>query len=77
MPQNKFQIAATRARGAFTSEEWASLTFSEQADSIYRQLRLMEMIAQESEVVPAPLAAVAASRVTAVVVDVGSGRPVR
>lgn len=52
MPQNKFQIAATRARGGFAIEDWASLTFSEQADAIYRQLRLMDLAAEAREVTP-------------------------
>ncbi len=51
MPNN-FQIAATRANGC-TAEEWASLTFSEQADAIYREIRRLETEAEAKSEKPA------------------------
>ena len=42
MGDNHFQAAAAQARRSFTADEWDSLTFHEQSDAIYRELRRLD-----------------------------------
>jgi len=42
MDSDNFQLAAERARRAFSDETWASFQPRERADAIYRELRLID-----------------------------------
>jgi hypothetical protein len=42
MPSDSFQLAARRARQAYSGDDWMSLRPRERAEAIYRELRLID-----------------------------------
>jgi hypothetical protein len=42
MPSDSFQLAARRARQAYSIDDWVSLRAHERAEAIYRELRLID-----------------------------------
>jgi hypothetical protein len=50
MPSDRFQIAAKRAVSSYPAEVWSTLSTSERAAAIYRELRKLDAeSASESE----------------------------
>jgi hypothetical protein len=57
MPSDRFQIAAERAASSYPTEVWFTLSPSERAAAIYRELRKLDAEpASESEQAEAPSA---------------------
>jgi hypothetical protein len=58
MPSDSFQIAAKRAASSYTPEAWFTLSPSEQAAAIYRELRKLdaESVSEPSAVMNSPAA---------------------
>ncbi len=55
MPSDRFQIAAERAASSYPTEVWFTLSPSERAAAIYRELRKLDAeAASESEQAEAP-----------------------
>jgi hypothetical protein len=55
MPSDRFQIAAERAASSYPTEVWFTLSPSERAAAIYRELRKLDAeLASESEQAEAP-----------------------
>ena len=44
MADDSFQLAAERARGAYSLSEWINMRPREQSDAIYRELRLIDAV---------------------------------
>jgi hypothetical protein len=57
MPSDRFQTAAARAASSYPMEVWSTLSPSERAAAIYRELRKLDAeSASESEQAEAPVA---------------------